>query len=222
MKISVIITGATGMVGEGVLIECLEHPDVERVLMVNRKHYDASHPKLKELIVPGFMDLAGVAAQLKGYHACFFCAGVSSVGMKEDEYRHLTYDLTLNFAKTVVAVNTDMVFTYVSGSHTDSTEKGKVMWARVKGKTENDLFKLPFKSIYAFRPAIMKPTEGQKSIKPLYKIIWILYPLFRLFAPGQATTLRIVGRAMINAVLKGYPKPILEVEDIKKLGGERE
>lgn len=220
MKISVIITGATGMVGEGVLIECLNHPDVERVLMVNRKHYDAAHPKLTELIVPDFMDLAAVSDQLKDYNACFFCAGVSSVGMKEEEYRHLTYDLTLNFAKTVAAVNTDMVFTYVSGSHTDSTEKGKLMWARVKGKTENDLFKLPFKSAYAFRPGIMKPTKGQKSIKPLYKIVWVLYPLFRLFAPGQATTLRVVGRAMINCVLKGYPKPVLEVEDIKKLGEE--
>lgn len=220
MKISVIITGATGMVGEGVLIECLEHPNVEQVLMVNRKHYDTTHPKLKELIVSDFMDLAGFSEQLKGYNACFFCAGVSSVGMKEAEYRHLTCDLTLSFAKTVVAVNPDMVFTYVSGSHTDSTEKGKLMWARVKGKTENDLFKLPFKSVYAFRPGIMKPTEGQKSIKNLYKIVGVLYPLFHLLAPGQATTLRVVGQAMINCVLKGYPKPILEVADIKKAGGE--
>jgi len=220
MKISVIITGATGMVGEGVLLACLEHPAVERVLVVNRKHYDTSHPKLKELIAADFMDLSAVADELKGYNACFFCAGVSSVGMKEEEYRHLTYDITLNFAKTLSAVNPDMVFTYVSGSHTDSTEKGKTMWARVKGKTENDLLKLPFKSAYAFRPAIMKPTKGQKSIKSLYKVIWVLYPLFRLLAPGQATTLKVVGRAMINCVLKGYPKPILEVEDIKKLGGE--
>lgn len=218
MKISVIITGATGMVGEGVLMECLEHPNVERVLIVNRKHYDAQHPKLKELIVSNFMELSQVANELKGYDACFFCAGVSSVGMKEDEYRHLTYDLTLNFAKTLVEVNQNMVFTYVSGSHTDSTEKGKTMWARVKGKTENDLFKLPFKCVYAFRPAVMKPTKGQKSIKTLYKIIWVLYPLFRLLAPGQSTTLQVVGRAMINSVLQGYPKSILEVEDIKILG----
>jgi len=220
MKISVIITGATGMVGEGVLLECLEHPDVERVLIVNRKHYDAEHPKLKELLVPDFMDLSKVTDELKGYNACFFCAGVSSVGMKEAEYRQLTYDLTLNFAETLAAVNPDMVFTYVSGSHTDSTGKGKIMWARVKGKTENDLFRLPFKSVYSFRPAIMKPTKGQKSIKTLYKIIWVLYPLFRLIAPGQATTLKVVGRAMINCVLTGYPKRILEVEDIKKVGGE--
>lgn len=218
MKISVIITGATGMVGEGVLMECLEHPNVERVLIVNRKHYDAQHPKLKELIVSNFMELSQVANELKGYDACFFCAGVSSVGMKEDEYRHLTYDLTLNFAKTLVEVNQNMVFTYVSGSHTDSTEKGKTMWARIKGETENHLFKLPFKRVYAFRPAVMKPTKGQKSIKTLYKIIWVLYPLFRLLAPGQSTTLQVVGRAMINSVLQGYPKSILEVEDIKILG----
>lgn len=220
MKISVIITGATGMVGEGVLLECLDHPDVEQVLMVNRKHYDAQHTKLKELIVPDFMDLGMVTGELKGYDACFFCAGVSSVGMKEDEYRRLTYDLTLNFARTLADVNPDMVFTYVSGSHTDSTEKGKTMWARVKGKTENDLFKLPFKKVYAFRPAVMKPTHGQKSIKTMYKIIWVLYPLFRLLIPGQSTTLHVVGRAMINSVLEGYPKPILEVEDIKILGKE--
>lgn len=220
MKISVIITGATGMVGEGVLLECLEHPDVERVLIVNRKHYDTKHPKLKELLVPDFMDLSKVTDELKGYNACFFCAGVSSVGMKEPEYRHLTYDLTLNFAKTLTEVNPDMVFTYVSGSHTDSTEKGKLMWARVKGKTENDLFRLPFKSVYAFRPGVMKPTKGQKSIKTLYKIIWVLYPLFRLLVPSQATTLKVVGRAMINCVLKGYPKQILEVDDIKKAGDE--
>ena len=220
MKISVIITGATGMVGEGVLLECLAHPDVERVLIVNRKHYARTHPKLKELIVPDFMDLDKVTDELKGYNACFFCAGVSSVGMKEHEYRHLTYDITLNFAQTLSDVNDGMVFTYVSGSHTDSTEKGKLMWARVKGKTENDLFKLHFKNVYAFRPGIMKPTKGQKSIKTLYKTVWILYPLFRLIAPGQATTLKVVGRAMINCALTGYPKHILEVEDIKKLGEE--
>lgn len=220
MKINVIITGATGMVGEGVLLECLSHPAVERVLIVNRKHYDRMHPKLKELIIPDFMDLTSFIDQMKGYDACFFCAGVSSVGMKEAEYRHLTYDITLNFAKTLSLVSPDMVFTYVSGSHTDSTEQGKIMWARVKGKTENDLFKLPFKSVYAFRPAVMKPTKGQKSIKTLYKVIWVLYPLFRLLVPSQATTLKVVGKAMINCVLKGYPRRILEVEDIKRLGVE--
>ena len=217
MKINVIITGVTGMVGEGVLMECLAHPDVERVLIVNRKHYEASHPKLKELLVPDFFDLSEFTAALAGYNACFFCAGVSSVGMKEPEYAHLTYDLTLHFAQTVVAVNPGMVFTYVSGALTDSTEQGKTMWARVKGKTENALLKLPFKKVYNLRPGFMKATEGQKNVKSYYKYINWLYPFLKVLMPNQVSTLKEVGLAMINAVLKGYPKPILEIKDIKVL-----
>jgi len=219
MKIKVIITGVTGMVGEGVLLECLEHPDVEQVLMVNRKPYSLVHPKLKELIVPNFFDLDKVTNELTGYNACFFCAGVSSIGMKEPEYAHVTYELTMHFAETVATLNPDMVFDYVSGAMTDSTEKGSVMWARVKGKTENDLLKLPFKKVYNFRPGFMKATAGQKSIKWYYKMIAFLYPVLRLLMPNQVTTLQIVGRAMINTVLKGYPKPVLEIKDIKELGG---
>jgi uncharacterized protein YbjT (DUF2867 family) len=217
MKIKVIITGTTGMVGEGVLFECLENPVVEQVLIVNRKHYDMQHPKLQELVVPDFFDLTTVANQLTGYNACFFCAGISSVGVKEPEYTHITYDLTLHFAETLSKLNPDMVFTYVSGSHTDSTEKGSIMWARVKGRTENALTKLPFAGVYNFRPGFMKPTEGQKSMKTLYKIIAPLYPLLNLFMAKQLLTLRDVATAMINAVLKGYPKSILEIEDIKVL-----
>jgi uncharacterized protein YbjT (DUF2867 family) len=217
MDINLIITGATGMVGEGVLFECLEHPAIRQVLMVNRKHYELTHPKLKELIVPDFFDLSKVAGQLTGYNACFFCAGVSSVGMKEPEYHHVTYDLTLNFAQTVANVNPDMIFTYVSGSHTDSSEKGRSMWARVKGKTENALMRLPFKKVYNFRPGLMKPTPGQKNIKGFYKVIKVLYPFFHLIMPGQTSTLKEVGLAMINSVVKGYPKSILEISDIKDL-----
>lgn len=217
MKIKVIITGTTGMVGEGVLFECLENPAVEQVLIVNRKHYDMQHPKLQELLVPDFFDLTKVANQLTGYNACFFCAGISSVGVKEPEYTHITYDLTLHFAETLSKLNPDMVFTYVSGSHTDSTEKGNIMWARVKGRTENALTKLPFAGVYNFRPGFMKPTEGQKSMKALYKIIAPLYPLLKLFMAKQLLTLRDVATAMINAVLKGYPKSVLEIEDIKVL-----
>lgn len=218
MEIKVIITGVTGMVGEGVMLECLEHPSVKEVLMVNRKHYDLKHPKLKELIVPDFLKLDGFADQLTGYNACFFCAGVSSLGMKEAEYTRITYDTTLNFAKTVASLNPGMVFTYVSGAMTDSTEKGSLMWARVKGRTENDLMKLPFKGAYNFRPGFMKPTPGQKSLKPIYKFIGLLYPLFYLFMRNQILTLQQVGRAMINSVLKGYDKQVLEVKDIKVLG----
>jgi putative NADH-flavin reductase len=156
MKIKAIITGATGMVGEGVLHECLNHPDVESVLIINRKPYGLKHEKLKEIIHKDFFDLTLIEDQLSGYNACFFCAGVTSLGKKEEEYKRLTYNLTMNFAETLVKVNgeksKEITFCYVSGTGTDSTEKGKTMWARVKGKTENDLMKLPFKNAYAFRP----------------------------------------------------------------------
>ena len=217
MKISVIITGVTGMVGEGVLMECLANPNVERVLIVNRKHFDVAHPKLKELIVPNFFDLSEFTADLTGYNACFFCAGISSVGMTEPAYTLITYDLTLHFAQTVVALNPDMVFAYVSGALTDSTEQGKVMWARVKGKTENALLKLPFKKVYNFRPGFMKATAGQKNVKSYYKYISWMYPLLKALMPNHVSTLKEVGLAMINAVQKGYPKPILEIKDIKLL-----
>jgi uncharacterized protein YbjT (DUF2867 family) len=153
-----IITGATGMVGEGVLHECLQHPAVEAVLVINRKPCGVVHPKLKEIIHPDFFDLSGIQQQLKGYNACFFCLGVSSIGMKEPEYHRLTYTLTLNFAETLSKLNRDTTFCYVSGGGTDSSEKGRSMWARVKGKTENDLMKLPFKQVFAFRPGYMHPT----------------------------------------------------------------
>jgi uncharacterized protein YbjT (DUF2867 family) len=212
--IKVIITGATGMVGEGVLFECLENAAVAEVLIVNRRHYDKQHPKLKELIVPDFFQLDKYAAEIADYDACFFCAGISSVGMKEDKFRHITYDTTLAFAQSLLKVNGNMVFTYVSGAHTDSSEKGRVMWARVKGKTENDLAKLPFKAEYNFRPGGMLPFDGQQNWKPVYK--WIVKGI-RFFAPKIVLTMQQVGRAMVNAVTKGYTKNILEVSDIRTL-----
>lgn len=176
--LKVIITGATGMVGEGVLFECLQNPKVSEVLIINRRHYEMQHPKLKELIVPDFFQLDKFAENIKGYDACFFCAGVSSVGMKEDKFTHLTYDTTLSFAKALVTVNSNMVFTYVSGASTDSSEKGRMMWARVKGKTENDLMKLPFKAEYNFRPGVMLPFAGQKNWKEAYKFIGKIIKVF--------------------------------------------
>ena len=217
MKIKIIITGATGMVGEGVLFECLEHPDVGQVLMVNRRPYPLKHPKLKECIVPDFFKLEEVAGQLAGYDGCFFCAGISSIGMKEAEYTRITYDTTLHFAGELARLNPDMVFDYVSGSLTDSSEKGRIMWARVKGRTENALMRLPFKRVYNFRPGFMKPTAGQKNIKSYYWFIGWLYPVLHFLIPGQVLTLRTVGAAMINSVLKGYPKQVLEIGDIKEL-----
>ena len=215
MTIKVIITGATGMVGEGVLFECLQNATVSEVLIINRRHYELQHPKLKELIVPDFLQLEKFADEIKGYDACFFCAGISSVGMKEDKYTRITYDTTIAFAKALLAVNNNMVFTYVSGSHTDSTEKGRSMWARVKGKTENELAKLPFKEEYNFRPGAMLPFTGQKNWKTIYKFI---VKIIKAVSPGNVLTMQEVGRAMINAVSIGYPKQILEVSDIKQLG----
>src|ERR1700722_7417874 len=216
-KLRVIITGATGMVGEGVLLECLEHPAVEQVLVVNRKAYARKHPRLKECIVPDFLDLEGFTSQLTGYDACFFCAGVSSRGMSEAAYSHITYDVTTHFARELASLNPQMVFDYVSGSLTDSSENGRVMWARVKGKTENALMRAGFRNVYNFRPGFMKPTPGQQNIKTYYKFIDWLYPFMRIFFPNQVCTMREVGLAMMNSVLKGYPKPILEIRDIKAL-----
>ncbi len=217
MKIRAIVTGATGMVGEGVLHECLLHEDVEQVLVVNRRPCGLVHPKLKEVLLPDFFQLKNIESELKGYDACFFCLGVSSVGMKEDEYSRLTYELTLNFAKTVSSLNNNMTFCYVSGAGTDSSEQGKSMWARVKGKTENELMKLPFKKAYMFRPGYMHPTPGLKNTLKLVKALSWLYPVFKLLMPKFVCTLREVGVAMIHTVTKGYEKNILEVPDIVEL-----
>ena len=217
MAIKVMITGATGMVGEGVLLACLANPAIEKVLMAGRKHHDLNHPKLKELIIPDFLQLDAVEDQLSGYDACFYCAGVSAIGMKEAEYRHVTYDTTLHFAKTLAKLNPDMVFDYVSGKGTDSSASGRMMWARVKGKTENALMQLPFKAVYNFRPGLMKPTPGQKNIKTFYKFLSGLYPVFHAIFPNSSSTLKEVGLAMIKSVTMGYEKQILEVKDIKLL-----
>jgi hypothetical protein len=218
-KLRVIITGATGIVGGGVLFECLEHPAIAQVLMVNRRPYRdrAEHPKLKECVVPDFLDLEGFATQLAGYDACFYCAGVSSTGMSEAEYSHITYDVTTHFALKLASLNPQMIFDYVSGSLTDSSENGRVMWARVKGNTENALMRSPFKKVYNFRPGFMKPTPGQRNIKTFYKAIGWLYPLLLVLFPNHVSTMREVGLAMINSVLKGYPKQVLEIRDINSL-----
>jgi hypothetical protein len=217
MKINTIITGATGMVGEGVLMESLLHPDVEKVLVINRKPCGVLHPKLIEILHTNFFDLSPIAEQLKGYNACFFCLGVSSVGMKEEEYYSLTYTLTMHMAEILARQNPAMTFCYISGAGTDSTEKGRMSWARVKGKTENDLMKLPFKKAFAFRPGFMLPEKGAKNVHGYYAIFRILYPPLRALFPRFVSTLKEVAIAMINSVTYGYGKPVLEVEDIIKL-----
>lgn len=217
MAIRAIITGATGMVGEGVLGACLESADVEAVLIVNRKPSGFTHPKLKEIILTDFFNLDPIADKLAGYDACYFCLGVSVIGMKEADYFHITYELTLNFAKTLLQKNPRMTFCYVSGSGTDSTEKGKTMWARIKGKTENDLIKLPFAKVFAFRPGVMTPEKGAKNILRFYKIFALLMPLLKLIIPKQLLKLRDVGRAMIYLTQHDYHKKHIEISDIRKI-----
>ena len=217
MKINTIITGTTGMVGEGVLKECLLHPDVENVLVINRKSCGVIHPKLIEIIHNDFMDLTPIKDKLKGYNACFFCLGISSVGKKEDEYFRITYTLTMNLAEILSRNNPDMTFCYISGAGTDSTEKGRLNWARVKGKTENDLMKLPFKKVFAFRPGFLHPSPDLKNIHGYYTLFKILYPFLRLVLPKFVSTLKELGLAMINSVIKGYDKTVLEVPDIIEL-----
>jgi uncharacterized protein YbjT (DUF2867 family) len=215
--LKVILTGATGMVGEGVLQECLQHQAVEKVLVVNRKPCGVNHPKLTEIIHKDFFDLKNIASSLSGYNACFFCLGVSSVGMKKDEYYRLTYKLTINFAETVATQNNDMVFCYISGAGTDSTENGRLNWARVKGKTENDLMKLPFKKVYNFRPGILEPTKGLQNTLKYYKYFAWLIAIVKLFSKNAATTLKELGLAMIHVAEKDYDKQIIEVKDIHAL-----
>jgi uncharacterized protein YbjT (DUF2867 family) len=216
MKIKTIITGATGMVGEGVLLECLNHPDVEQVLVINRKPGGVSHPKLREIVHIDFFNLAPIEQQLIGFDGCFFCLGVSSVGMSKEEYRRITYELTLNVAQLLARLNPEMTFCYVSGAGTDTSEQGRVAWARVKGATENALIRL-FKRAYMFRPGFMKATPGQKNLKSYYKLLAWLYPIGRALYPAGFCTLQEVGRAMIRVVSNGYPKQILEVKDIVAL-----
>jgi uncharacterized protein YbjT (DUF2867 family) len=214
-RMKVILTGATGMVGEAVLLECLDNPAVERVCSVSRRRCGRTHAKLTELLVPDFRDLGAVETKLSGYDACFYCAGISSVGMSEAEYSVTTYDAPLAFASTLSRLNPEMTFVHVSGAHTDGTAQGKVMWARVKGRAENALVRLPFKGVYNFRPSLMKPTPGQKRVKGGYWLIRVLYPLLNVFFPGMP--LSDVARAMINAVRFGAPKQVLEVSDIRQL-----
>jgi putative NADH-flavin reductase len=211
MKIKAIITGATGMVGEGVLLECLNHPDVEEVLVINRRTLGMLHPKLTEIIHQDFFNLAPIESQLSGYNACYFCLGVSSIGLDKQQYEHFTYDLTIHVNETLAKLNPDMTICYVTGAGTDINSKQH--WARVKGATENKLLEL-FKNAYMFRPAFMKATKGQKNLKSWYKLLsWMYYP-GRAIYPSGFLTLKEVGLAMINVTSRGYSKPHIEVKDI--------
>jgi len=216
----VIVFGATGMVGQGVLRECLLDPTVDDVLAVGRSVTGQAHPKLRELVHADFFDWSAHEAQLTGYDACLFCLGVTSLGMKEDAYRHLTYDLTLSVANVLARLNPAMTFIYVTGQGTDSTEQGRVMWARVKGRTENALLKLPFRAAYMFRPGGIQPLHGIRSKTAWYQAIYdVTAPLWSLLnriAPKYVTTTEKIGRAMIKVARDGYPKPVLESLDINQ------
>ncbi len=205
------------MVGEGVLLTALNHKDVESVFVIGRRPCSIAHEKLKELIHNDFFHFTALEEHLQGYNACYFCLGTSSVGMNEQEYTWTTYDLTMHAASVLSRINPRMTFCYVSGTGTDSTEQGRLMWARVKGKTENHLKMLPFKSVYLFRPGLMKAVEGQKNLKSLYKVFGFFYPLLKALFPKSACKLEDLGLAMIHVSVFGYHKNILENLDINEL-----
>jgi len=214
----VLLFGATGMVGQGVLRECLLDPRVTGVLAVGRNATGQRHPKLRELVQPDLFDLQAIESQLAGFDACFFCLGVSSVGMAEERYRRVTHDLTLSVAQTLARLNPGMTFIYVSGAGADSTGRGRTMWARVKGETENALLRLPFRAACMFRPAMIVPLHGIRSKTRLYRALYtatapLLPWLYRRF-PKYVTTTEQVGRAMIEVVRHGAPKPVMENADI--------
>jgi uncharacterized protein YbjT (DUF2867 family) len=217
-EMNVILFGATGMVGQGVLRECLLDPGIASVLAVGRSPTGQQHPKLREIAHDNFLDYSAIESEIAGFDACFFCLGVSSVGLDQERYRHLTYDITLAAATVLSRLNPGMVFIYVTGRGTDSTEQGPLMWARVKGKTENDLLKLPFKAAYMFRPAGIQPLHGIRSKTGWVQAIYVgaapLLTLLNRVAPKYMTTTEQVGRAMIKVARNGFPSPVLESEDI--------
>jgi len=215
----VIIFGATGMIGQGVLRECLLDPGVESVLTIGRRATGQEHAKLHELVLDDLHDYSSVREKLAGFDACYFCLGVASAGMKEDAYRRVTRDIPAAAGAALVALNPGMTFILVSGRSTDSTEKGPIMWARVKGAAENAIFALPFKGKYAFRPGFIQPKHGIQSRTALYRIAYIVFapfmPAMRALFPNSVSTTERIGRAMLNVTRRGYPKPILETADIE-------
>jgi uncharacterized protein YbjT (DUF2867 family) len=218
----ILIFGATGMVGQGVLRECLLASDVESVVAVGRNATGQQHPRLRDLVHKDMYDYSAIEPQLQGFDACFFCLGVSSVGMKEPEYKRITYDLTLAAATVLARLNPGMTFTYVTGAGTDSSERGSSMWARVKGATENALLRLPFKAAYMFRPGMIQPLHGIRSKTPLYDAaIVVLRPVLGLahsLWPNRVTTTEKIGRAMLAVARNGAPKVLLDPADINALG----
>jgi len=219
--VNVLILGATGMVGQGVLRECLLAPDVDLVQTIGRAPTGQQHPKLRELVHAEMSDYDGIDAELSNFDACFFCIGATSSGMSEKAYTHLTYDLTLAAANALARLNPQLVFVYVSGAGADSSETSKIMWERVRGKTENALLRLPFKAAYIFRPGMIQPLDGIKSKTASYRIFYSLtkplLPLLRAALPAMVLSTRQLGQAMLAAVRDGAPRRVLESADINAL-----
>ncbi|WP_088066885.1 Rossmann-fold NAD(P)-binding domain-containing protein [Gottfriedia luciferensis] len=218
----ILLFGATGMVGQSVLFECLKDPSVQSVYSVGRSVTGIKDEKLHEIKHTNLFNLTEIENKLTGFDACFFCLGVSSFRMTEEDYRKITYELTLSIANTLCKLNPQMTFIYVTGSGTDRTESGRTMWARVKGKTENDLLKLPFKAAYMFSPGGIIPQKNVKSKTKLYQFVYDItkpfYPLLKKAFPNSITSSEQIGRAMINIARDGYTSPIIEARDINKAG----
>ncbi|NQV41046.1 MAG: epimerase [Candidatus Marinimicrobia bacterium] len=221
MPVKAIITGSTGMIGEGVIHECLNHPKVESILVINRKSCGVEHPKVKEIIHNDFSDFSSIEDELKGYNTGYLIMGVSAAGMSEDRYTHLTYDLTMALARPLKKLNPEMTICYVSGAGTDSSEKGRMMWARVKGKTENNLLNMGFKQAYMFRPGFLEPTPGLKNSAKFYKYLKPVTPILRRLFPKYVSSLKEIGLAMIHVAIEGSHRQILEVRDIRNLAKEQ-
>lgn len=216
MALTIVVLGATGMVGEGVLHTALQDPDVGSVVVLGRRSCAVTHPKLREIVHSDLHDLSAIESSLSGLDACYFCLGVSSIGMSEADYRRTTYDLTMHVATTLSRLNPSMTFCYVSGEGTDGTEHGKRMWARVKGKTENDLTRLPFKAVFNFRPGFIRPIEGMQRTLSFAKPLLYLYPFFKAILPDHGCRLEDLGKAMLSVTRHGYERTVLENRDIER------
>lgn len=217
---NIVLFGATGMIGQGVLRECLLDPDVQRVVSVGRSATGQQHPKLREIVHRDLHDFSAIEPELTGFDACFFCLGIASAGMSEEDYSRVTYGIAAAAGETLARLNPNMTFIFVSGAGADSTESGRIMWARVKGKAENAILRMPFRGAFVFRPAFVQPLHGIRSRTKLYRVLYTvvgpLIPLIRRFFPGSVTTTVEVGRAMLNVARTGAPKRILESKDIRR------
>jgi uncharacterized protein YbjT (DUF2867 family) len=221
----IVLFGATGMIGQGVLRECLADPSVERVVTIGRSVTGRQHPKLREISHENFADFSALAGDLSGYDACFYCLGVTSAGMSEPDYRRVTYDMTLAAARALVSGNPSMTFIFVSGAGADSSERGRLMWARVKGAAENALMRMPFKAVFVFRPAFVQPLHGITSRTRIYRVFYAIvgpfYPLLERLLPTYVTTTETIGRAMIALAAHGSPARVLENADINAVAEGR-